>query len=125
LAKYDEFSSIFGALRRCWARHPRRRSIIEAGIHPTETGPRGGKRISCECCGEFFSQGAIAVDHIDPVVPIGTARRDMTWDEVVDRMFHCPDSNLQRVCKDCHSAKTKEENKKRKELAKNAKRNSV
>lgn len=121
MGRYDEFSAIFGALRRCWASHPRRKAILAAAVHPDIVGPRGGKRIICQECGGDFGQGNIAVDHIEPVVPIGTDRRSMSWDEVVDRMMHCPDSNLQPICKDCHSIKTKAENKERRELKKNEK----
>ena len=114
MAKYDQFSAIFGSLRRCWSRHPRRRAILEAATHPTEVGVRGGKRIVCAECGDHHASGGIAVDHIDPVVPLDRARRDMAWEEIIERMFNCPDSNLQALCKECHSLKTKWENKERK-----------
>ncbi len=103
MAKYDQFSMIFGALRRCWSRHPRRRTILESAKHPTTTGPRGGGQYICADCGETFGQGKIKVDHVEPVVPLDTLRRDMSWDEIVNRMFDCPDENLQALCDVCHN----------------------
>ncbi len=58
------------------------------------------------------------IDHVEPVVPLNKARRDMTWDEVVDRMFNCPDDNLQALCDKCHKIKTQAENKIRREYKK-------
>ena len=77
----------------------------------------------CESCGgrakaqpsKLFPQ--IHIDHIDPVVPIGTAITDMTWDQYIERLF-CDPKNLQALCTDCHNVKTQEENRERREIKK-------
>lgn len=48
----------------------------------------------------------IFVDHIEPI--IDPAVGFTTWDECIERMF-CDSSNLQLLCKQCHSAKSQEE----------------
>lgn len=48
----------------------------------------------------------IFVDHIEPI--IDPAIGFTTWDECIERMF-CDSSNLQLLCKQCHSAKSQEE----------------
>jgi hypothetical protein len=70
---------------------------------------------TCDGCGRVEGVTKVEVDHIDPVVPLHRLSRDMTWDEVITRMFDCPDTNLQVLCKTCHHTKTQAENKQRKE----------
>lgn len=48
----------------------------------------------------------IFVDHIEPIIDPATGFT--TWDECIERMF-CDSSNLQLLCKQCHSAKSQEE----------------
>lgn len=103
-------NSIMGALRRAWSRSPKRKVILDEARHPTDKGPRGGARFICSVCGGSFSSSELSVDHIDPVVPIGTPAKDMSWDEVVDRMFNSPKENLQPICKSCHKEKSNWEN---------------
>jgi 5-methylcytosine-specific restriction endonuclease McrA len=73
----------------------------------------------CSICGKPCSSGALSVDHKDPVVPIGTPAKDMSWNDVVNRMFNSPKDNLQAVCKDCHKEKSNEENKERRKVKSN------
>lgn len=46
------------------------------------------------------------VDHIVPI--IDPAVGFTTWDECIERMF-CDSENLQLLCKDCHTIKSREE----------------
>ncbi|MNQ21495.1 HNH endonuclease [compost metagenome] len=46
------------------------------------------------------------VDHITPIVD--PAVGFTTWDECIERMF-CDSDNLQLLCKDCHTIKSREE----------------
>ncbi|WEU69462.1 hypothetical protein TY_42 [Pseudomonas phage vB_PaeM_Ty] len=48
----------------------------------------------------------IFVDHIEPI--IDPAVGWVSWDSTIDRMF-CDSSNLQLLCKKCHSVKCQEE----------------
>ena len=109
-----QYNSIMSALRRCWARSPKRVAVLNKALHPTAKGPRGGARRICGVCGESFGTPELSVDHIDPVVPLHLSASEMTWDTIIDRMFNSAEENLQPVCKKCHDLKTKEENKQRK-----------
>lgn len=51
------------------------------------------------------------IDHIEPVVPLSGFT---TWDEIINRLF-CNSDGLQVLCSECHSSKTKEERRIRKE----------
>lgn len=112
---------IVGALRRLWHRHPtrlevlnRRRMEIE-GINKDGT-PRKRPHVFYTCCkchakckqGNSKKYPKANVDHIDPVIPLVGAEA-LTWDELIKRMFTTP-GNLQVLCTDCHTEKTKVEN---------------
>jgi len=60
---------------------------------------------------KHYECAELAVDHIDPVVPVTGFT---TWDEVIERMFVEKDG-LQVLCKACHKAKCDEEKQQRKQ----------
>ncbi len=64
----------------------------------------------CNVCGKKVKNDQADVDHIHPVIPVGKTRHDLSWDEVVNRI-DCDIENLQVICDDCHSEKTKAERK--------------
>src|SRR5579863_4583933 len=66
----------------------------------------------CELC--LAERERIDVDHILPVVPVSGFT---TWDAYIAARFVTADK-LQGICKDCHKAKTKKENAKRREVKK-------
>jgi len=119
--KYDKFYSIMSAIKRCFSRSPTHRAALNAAKCPRKKGPRGGARYRCLQCKKDFASKDVQVDHIDPIVPIGILSKDMTWDEVVNRTF-CTVDNLQILCRECHSKKSKVENAERRTI-KNAKSN--
>lgn len=53
----------------------------------------------------------VFVDHVDPIIPVTGW---VSWDSCVERMF-CEIENLQVLCGDCHSIKSKEEAAQRKQ----------
>lgn len=58
-------------------------------------------------------KGKVAIDHIDPVIPLKAFKRPpWDWDEYILRMF-CDDTGFQILCKICHDKKTKQENEER------------
>jgi 5-methylcytosine-specific restriction endonuclease McrA len=122
MAKYSEFYSIMSAIKRCFSRSPNHREALNKAKCPRRKGPRGGARYVCVECKKDFASKDVQVDHIDPIVPIGTLSKDMTWDEVVGRTF-CNISNLQILCKTCHKEKSAEENAERRKIAKSIKSN--
>lgn len=114
---YNERSVIIGALRRAFARHPHKLAVLRAGRREItlfnqdgSISKRKGVEHHCQVCNEW-KRGGFDVDHINPVIdPNDTTLPD--WNTVVARIF-CPPENLQRICPECHDAKTAAENRAR------------
>jgi 5-methylcytosine-specific restriction endonuclease McrA len=106
-----------GAIRRVFSRSKLRRQVIEAAEvkHTDPLRPRVTKWVFCAECGEIFPRYLAEVDHINPVIKPTERLEDLTWSELVDRIW-CNFTNLRVVDKDCHRLKTKNENKLRKQL---------
>ena len=75
-------------------------------------GIRGGKRYHCRNCKESFSSNYVQVDHLLPVVPLTVRKHDLHIVQFIGRLF-CKEA-LQVLCKDCHKAKSRRENRQRK-----------
>jgi 5-methylcytosine-specific restriction endonuclease McrA len=101
-------SQIFGAIRRLFSRSQLVKDV-RLKAQCKKKGPRGGKTYKCASCHKCFPAKSTQVDHINEVVPLNRAASDMSLDEWVDRLW-CDSNNLQVLCKECHSAKTKSEN---------------
>jgi 5-methylcytosine-specific restriction endonuclease McrA len=112
---YPDKQIIKGALRRVMARSPIVREVYSKSVHPTLKGVRGGKQLICAICKKAFPSNRMAVDHIIPVVPLNKTVHDLSYDEIVNRIF-CPIKNLQLLCEYCHKSKTKAEREERKRL---------
>lgn len=67
----------------------------------------------CEECKEPHEK--IEIDHVLPVVPV--VEGFTTWDQYINSKFVQSDK-LRGLCRECHKSKTKEENKKRREIKK-------
>ncbi len=106
-------TQVKGALRRVSTRSPQHKECMEKAIHPTIKGPRMGKQYICAKCKKTFSGNNVQVDHLEEVIPVNKSIEEMSWDEIIKRIF-CPADKLQVLCKACHKEKTSEERKKRK-----------
>jgi 5-methylcytosine-specific restriction endonuclease McrA len=98
---------IMSALRgasRWW--HPAQACIAKART--------GRGEYTCPVCNGKFKQKEMKRDHVDPVIPVTGF---VSWDSVVKRMFEQEEA-YQGICKTCHAAKTLEENRERRRLAK-------
>jgi 5-methylcytosine-specific restriction endonuclease McrA len=117
-----ERNLVKGALRRVFSRSDLRRAALAKAIisHIDESRPRVKKWGFCPTCKQPTALYQMEVDHIIPIIPIGRSLDEMSWDEVMDRLW-CPIENLIAICKPCHKAKTKIESKLRRE-AKNDRR---
>lgn len=117
-----ERNLIKGAIRRVFSRSDIRESIIAPTRveHFDPNRKRVKKWCKCPLCKEFCPEYLMAVDHINPVIPVDSALENMTWDELVDNLW-CEYSNLQSICESCHTRKSKSEQKERKENRKKRK----
>lgn len=105
---------IKGGIRRVFSRSELRRSIINESrrSYTDASKPRVKNWSACPDCDTFIPTYLMEVDHVFPVVPITMSLEDMTWDEIVNRIW-CAPENLKAICKDCHKIKTKAETKER------------
>jgi hypothetical protein len=60
----------------------------------------------CEVCYTWVGSTKIVVDHKEPVISVDDGFQD--WNVFVARLW-CDKSNLQRICHECHNAKTQSE----------------
>lgn len=129
--KYNQNSQIRSAVRRTFSRSPLVQEVLQDArsehVQYKKDGTpakRPAVRYTCAHCGELFMKTKVAVDHIDPVIPVD--KTFTCWDDFITRTF-CDKSNLQVLCsyplkdKDkyngepsCHYKKTQEEKQLRK-----------
>ena len=106
---------IKGALRRVFSRSELRNKVITASLveHSDPSRPRVKKWGLCAGCNKPEARSYLIVDHISPLIPIGSSFEEMSLDVVVDRLW-CVENNLQVLCISCHDEKNKQERKARK-----------
>jgi 5-methylcytosine-specific restriction endonuclease McrA len=80
------------------------KAYVRDGINPA-TG-RKCKLHKCSICSSLSPKNAMRVDHIEPIVDPSVGF--VSWDLFIDRLF-CEVSNLQALCEECHTRKTKVE----------------
>lgn len=110
-----EWGLIKGALRRVFSRSELRNKVIKQSVvsnYNEEARPRVKKWSVCPECNKYTPTYLMVVDHVSPIVPINVSVHEMSIQLIIDNMW-CAESNLQPLCKECHSVKTKAENKAR------------
>jgi hypothetical protein len=118
---------IKGGIRRVFRQSIEMRTVLHSTrielppkiLKDGSSGKKNQVRYKCAICGGLFSQKDVAVDHIDPVIPLNKSEEEMTIDEMAYRIW-CDIDNLQVVCNmtlkqnggvpSCHLAKSLEEN---------------
>lgn len=112
-----------GAMRRVFSRSDLRKTAIAKTViigYVNKDRPRVKKWSICNNCLQDIPTYQMEVDHVEPLIPLNRSLEDMSWEEVVDRLW-CEESNLVAICKDCHKDKTKREAKQRREYKKGKK----
>lgn len=111
-----------GALRRVFSRSELRREALDKTRirYNDPERPRVTKWSWCTVCGVIQPTYLMDIDHTMPLIPLHVSLEEMSWDEVVDRLW-CDISNLNPVCKSCHHEKSALETKERKRLKKERK----
>lgn len=118
-ARYTSF--VKSALRAASRRWPPKYSCLNDSFVVQQTNIKTGrlaKHYRCNTCKGLFVATDVQVDHINPI--IDPVLGFETWDQVIENMF-CESSNLQTLCKECHSVKTNAEKAQAKERKANAK----
>jgi 5-methylcytosine-specific restriction endonuclease McrA len=117
-----ERNLIKGALRRVFSRsNLRREALAKHDISFSDPlRPRVTRWSWCGECGILEPTYKMEVDHKKPVIEVNETMDDLTWDELIGRIW-CDIGNLSPVCKDCHKIKTKKENKERREYKRSLK----
>ena len=115
-----DFGRIYTTIKRGFARSDTYYKVLMKAKSRTNKGVRGGAKYICAVCGKAYSRKDVQVDHVDPVVPVNIATTDMSWSEIIPRIYCSPD-NLQVLCRGCHQKKSIEENKIRREIRKQKK----
>ncbi len=118
---------IKGALRRVFARSDLRRQAIDSAAlpgHADLSRPRVKSWVRCNECKKPEAKSYCVVDHLTPLVPLDRALDEMTWDELLDRLW-CDISNLQVLCETCHKLKTKVETRARRDFKRAKKKESI
>jgi 5-methylcytosine-specific restriction endonuclease McrA len=132
---YNQSSAVRSALRRAFSRSPIVWEILKEGKRYFAKFNKNGARAKkdgvethCQVCDTWTRTPIkVAVDHIEPVVPVDGSfdPKNPDWNMYIRRLW-CDKTNLQRICDSCHDAKTQLERKQRKEHAdklKNEERN--
>jgi hypothetical protein len=124
----DEKRMVIGAIRRLF-RQSQFKEVSEASRVEIPKYNKDGSlskkpsvKKTCQVCGELFSSTNIAIDHVEPMVPLHLTDNDLDYIEVV-RNIICRVENLQRICNPkkgkkntvkflefCHQKKTHKEN---------------
>lgn len=92
---------LLGGLGKAWMFWPPRLEAKKRAKHPDKSG-----WYICEMCkGE---REKVEIDHVIPCVK--PADGFTTWDEYINSRFVSSADKLQALCRECHKAKTKEEN---------------
>ena len=107
-----------GAIRRVFSRSELRNKVLARHDikHSDPARPRVTKWSFCGECGVVTPRYLMQVDHIKPVIKLGEVLEDLSWTELIENRMWCDEVNLMPVCKDCHKAKTKAENKERRRI---------
>jgi 5-methylcytosine-specific restriction endonuclease McrA len=115
---------ITSALRGAFRRYPNKYECLNnafVGKKINKKTNRESKHYLCAKCKGEFPTSEVQVDHIEPIVnpDIGF----ISWDEFIKNLF-CSIENLQVLCKNCHTKKTKIQNNKRKKSHADSKANN-
>ena len=108
-------SFIKSALRAASRRWPQKHEALKKACVGKRINKATGKDVfhyKCAACSELFKAVDVQVDHIDPVVSVEKGFEG--WNVYIERMF-CEADGYQVLCKTCHSIKTANERKARKE----------
>ena len=115
---------IKGALRRVFSRSDLRKTAVDKSLVKNYHDPlriRVKRWSICPECQEYIPTYKMQVDHISPVIKLTESLDDISWDQLVDRLW-CEEDNLVAICTECHKVKSKNENKERRRLKKEGKK---
>jgi hypothetical protein len=119
-------AAIFSMLRRGFRTFPPYKETLDEAKEVYFIKSKKGKqlrrvRFRCTTCKQKFARANIVVDHVEPVISVTGVAQQLNgqpdFNKYIDRLY-CAKSNLQAICKTCHTAKSNAENKLRREAKK-------
>lgn len=116
-------SWLIGQLRRIYRRYPAYYLTLSEDQIVTYVKSKKGKDlkrvfVTCNNCKQLYKKSEIAVDHIEPVIPVTgfpTINGEDDWNTYIKRLF-VGREGLQRLCRSCHNCKSQAENSQRRKL---------
>ena len=115
-------SFAMSALRR--AQWPAKYQAISQAYIGDGLNPKTGKPCKlhkCPTCKKVYPKGNFQADHINPVIPLDHKWTNCflgyDWNEVMRNLW-CEKEGFVAICKECHKAKSKQENIDRKQYKK-------
>ena len=112
---WNQQAAIINAIRRTFSRSPLAIEVLNEGKRTKPRYKKDGTRhkvdaaeYNCQVCNKWVNSTHIEVDHVIPVIPL-TSTFYFWLDDYVKRLF-CDKKNLQRICEECHLAKSTAEN---------------
>ncbi|MCS5736731.1 HNH endonuclease [Herbiconiux daphne] len=97
---------IKAAVRKASLTSPERKAVLDKACIGQKLNlktNRMSKHYECAHCKHHFPLKRVQVDHISPIVPLSGWD---SWEELFDRMFN---GEMQVLCVECHSVKSKAE----------------
>jgi hypothetical protein len=128
---FNEDAVLRGAWRRAFRQFPVKKEVLAEGTRRVPRYNQDGSRAKvdskehhCQVCNKWVKASVggknnIDVDHIVPVISVDDiSGKVQDWNVYKARLV-CDKSNLQRICHECHEAKTKSEREHRQALKDN------
>jgi 5-methylcytosine-specific restriction endonuclease McrA len=128
---FNEDAVLRGAWRRAFRQFPVKKEVLAEGTRRVPRYNQDGSRAKidskehhCQVCNKWVKasiggKNNIDVDHIIPVISVDDiSGKVQDWNVYKARLV-CDKSNLQRICRSCHEAKTKGEREHRQALKDN------
>ena len=95
---WNPHAYLVSAARKVWRWCPEKKEASRKAEDAT------GENRRCAKCGKMFPRKMTQMDHI-----VAVGKQPTTWEQYPDyyRRLFCPVTNIQCLCKPCHTGKTK------------------
>lgn len=95
-----------GAIRKSWMQSPTKLAFLLSKSVPDMDDNRRKWKVQCSCCGEWFKESDVEVDHKHGNQTFKTVE---DFQKYFEKILKVGFDDLQILCKSCHSIKTHSE----------------